>query len=1083
MAPEQLSFADARPRGPRLFVLPDAARVEERLLVLARAGGIVAGRSACSIFELERELLRAARVAVAPPLTLQLVLRQAARESSQGPFFSVREQPGYARALGSLLATLSHGEVGPDALDGLGRARFLGHTLRAAREHLLRIGLCDPGLGLLRAVESIDQGGRLPLLLAEAVELDFDGIFDWTPLRVRMLAALARKLRVRVRLPLLGKPQLDQAMDPVLRALERLGDGPAPEVLLSNPTHGKLQPFLDRLFAETDEARAASTTAGAQRDSATERVELVSCASPHAQAREVARLCADRLRQGAAADAIAIAARSLPGEEIAAELDRAGIPFRARKGKPALSAAPVRLALSLYSLLESDFPREGLIELLSTRLLLLRREGERLPPQSLARALREAHVRTAADLETALATLAQRKAPMGAPAQPPAVGTRPDAPGPQPQARNDLAEVRQRAVRAVAEVRTLPEHATIREHGAALLELLRRFGLPQALRAAPAASGRAIARAADRALARDQAGLRALEDACSGLAKAAAQAGAAGERLPRSGYAQLLGSALGSATLAPSGARGGAVHLLKLPELLGRSFQHVFVVGLLEGELPAPPPLDALLSEDERRAVNASARRNVFKLPSLADETLLFQLALASATETIALLYPRADGDGRETLRSQFADEAERGLGVPFRYAQLSPIPTAADCATPSDLLARAALDAFAEPAFRVSPPPDAQAARALVSAISVSSLAPRLRRIARAAQAERERVRVFIKEMPPGRFSGQLSGAALEVARAAFAFAKDAPASVSRLEENANCSFRTLGHRLLHVERDETDDEEMGARERGDLLHRCLDRFYRSLEGPLRGTAEELQLLREVAAEAAEEFATEKHVGNSALWKLRRETLVPDLWELIESEVGEPLPVALEQPFGFDDHPDSWPPLEIPGGPEEAKVFVRGRIDRVDRRNGTLLAVDYKSSSLESLKRKLRPDALLAPEFQLAVYAALLQQRDPSAAVDAQYVSLKDAARTAPLSKAAKVDLDALLELDYERRLELHEKPNLANAVLAQAERMRAGTFEARPLTCDYCDLKPLCRLVSLPTDPEERPAVAELRWRGGLA
>jgi ATP-dependent helicase/DNAse subunit B len=304
----------------------------------------------------------------------------------------------------------------------------------------------------------------------------------------------------------------------------------------------------------------------------------------------------------------------------------------------------------------------------------------------------------------------------------------------------------------------------------------------------------------------------------------------------------------------------------------------------------------------------------------------------------------------------------------------------------------------------------------------------------------------------------------------------------VSRLEENANCSFRTLGHRLLHVARDVADDEELGARERGDLLHRCLDRFYRSLKAPLRGTAEELQLLREVVAEVAEEFEREAHVGNAALWKLRRETVVPQLWELIETEIGQPLPLALEQPFGFHEDPQSWPPLEIPAA-EGAPVFVRGRIDRVDLRNGALLAVDYKSSGLDSLKRKLQKDTLFAPEFQLAVYAALLHERDPSAAVDAQYVSLKDAKRTPPLGKAAKVDLNALLELDPARREEVRDRPNLASAVLAQAERMRRGAFEVRPLTCDYCDLKPLCRLVSLPTDPDERPNVAELRWRGGLA
>jgi hypothetical protein len=33
----------------------------------------------------------------------------------------------------------------------------------------------------------------------------------------------------------------------------------------------------------------------------------------------------------------------------------------------------------------------------------------------------------------------------------------------------------------------------------------------------------------------------------------------------------------------------------------------------------------------------------------------------------------------------------------------------------------------------------------------------------------------------------------------------------------------------------------------------------------------------------------------------------------------------------------------------------------------------------------------------------------------------------------------------------------------------MRSGLFPVSPLTCDYCELKPACRLVALPTDPEE--------------
>ena len=1048
----QLNFSEApRPRGPLLAVLPDAARVEERLLQLSRSAGLVAGKAACSLGELERELLRTARVSVVSPLALSLALREAARGHSHGPYFSIRDQPGYAQALGELLAALSHGLLDPAEMAGLDvppRVRALAQTLTAARELLLSAKLADAGLGLRLAVESIERGGPLPSFVADASEMTFDGILDWTPLRLRLVAALSRRLRVRIRLPFSDKPELNEALTPTLRALEKSGDGPGPEVELYDPAQGMLAPFLRRLFAAQGEVADAP-------------IELVSCASPLAQAREVARLCAELLRGGAAPDSIGIAARSLGSgiaEELAAELTRAGIAFRERRGRPALPAAPVRLALSLYDLLERNFQREPLIDLLSTRLLWLRAHGEKLPAQVLARALREAHVRDEGDLAARLESLALRsKAPP-----------------------EELDEVRRRALRAVSELKQLPAQATLREHGAALLALLSRWGLPRRLRTPESAdAGEAVSRAADLALARDQAALRALEETCAGLARAAIQLGLQTQRLSRAAYARLLAGSLAEASLPPGGARGGAVQLLELREVPGRSFQHLFVVGLVEGELPAPPAVDPLLSDEEKRSVNRAARRAVFRVPVQAGESALlpsrqaeeplhFHLALCAAAESATLLWPRADSQGRELLRSPFADEAVRALRKPMRAVPLSPIPSARDCAGPADLLARAALDGFAEPAFRVTPPAVVSEARDLLAAVAASPLQGRLARISRAAQAERERVRVFIREIPPGRFSGQLSGAARSVAARTFAFGRDAPASSHQLEEHGICGFRTLAHRLLRVSRDESDDEELGARERGTLLHHCLEKFFRALDGPLRGTPAELQLLRDTAEAEMAAFERSQHVGNRALWNLRRETLVGELWAIVAGDIGQPLPLELERLFGFDK-PESWPPLELVPLGIGPSIFVRGAIDRVDVREGAVLAVDYKSSRSEVLRRKLKADTLLSPELQLSLYAAVLRQRQPLAAVDAQYISMRDAARSPTLGKGSKVDLGALLELDPERRALLGNQPNLANAVHAQAAQMQSGRFEVRPLSCDFCDLKPACRLVALPTDPDE--------------
>src|SRR3989442_13243284 len=104
--PQQLSFAEARRRGPRIAILPDAALVEERLVRLARERVFVPGRVAYSLAELGRELIREAQRAgacpeVASPFALQLALRQAARELSPGPCSAIPTHAGYGRAFGA----------------------------------------------------------------------------------------------------------------------------------------------------------------------------------------------------------------------------------------------------------------------------------------------------------------------------------------------------------------------------------------------------------------------------------------------------------------------------------------------------------------------------------------------------------------------------------------------------------------------------------------------------------------------------------------------------------------------------------------------------------------------------------------------------------------------------------------------------------------------------------------------------------------------------------------------------------------------------------------------------------------------
>src|SRR5438477_41704 len=219
----QLSFDDARrkaPAGPALTVLPDAARVEEHLV--RRAVPFVAGRVACTLAQLERELIREARAAgacpeVASPEALALLFRDVCREETprEGPFWGIRDQPGFARAAQDLLAALGQGLLEPSELERLSlpeaareRIAPLATLLVRARHALDRRGLADPNRALRLAIEALAAGGELPASLRSAPEVTFDAIFDWTPLRVRTAAVLAGRLRVRVRLPWSAQPDL-----------------------------------------------------------------------------------------------------------------------------------------------------------------------------------------------------------------------------------------------------------------------------------------------------------------------------------------------------------------------------------------------------------------------------------------------------------------------------------------------------------------------------------------------------------------------------------------------------------------------------------------------------------------------------------------------------------------------------------------------------------------------------------------------------------------------------------------------------------------------------------------------------------
>jgi ATP-dependent helicase/nuclease subunit B len=1020
----------------------------------------------------------------------------------------------------------------------------LARLLELARAELEKNSRCDAPTALLDGLRSLRTApglDLLPPLLRGISLLRFESVLDWPPLRLELLFALAEVLgraeapvRVHLVLPYWpDRPQLaGEPLAPVLRALEERGGergargGHAVPELELTPVgeEGSLGPFRSRLFAASAPELADSD------DESEAEVLLASCASPSAEAREAARRCADLLDAGAPADSIAVAVRSLAGgsaEELGFAFDQLGISWRERRGRPALSSPPIQLALSFYELLEQDFPREPFAALLSSRQLWMRAEGERAPGEAIAHRLQQARVRDDRSDGGIAAQLGRLAARLGRSAEV-AEGFAKSA---LERELREVEEVKSRCLRAATELKKLPAEATLRAHGAALLALLDKWELRK--RAQRSLDERAeahedqlsnttifearvgpLARAAAAAQLRAIASIDALESCCADLARAAREAGQEHVPFSRAEWAELLAGALGEVSLRPPGARGAAVQLVELRELPGKSCAHLVVAGLVEGQLPAKASIDPLLSDEEKRALNRAAQRAIFRAASRgasssegparparqAEEPHLFQLALTAARESILLLWPRADSRGREAPRSTFADEAARALrrepgdgetrarptAGQISRLPLAAIPELAACRGVDELLARASLDAIADPAFRALAPAPAEQARALLASLARSPLRNELGHVARAALAERERLGTFVGSRDPGRFSGQLSGAALGAVAPLFAFGEDSPLSARQLEEDALCSFRTFGNRVLHLRQDVASEDDLTPLEKGVLLHRLLEVFYARLreEKRLPLTAPRDQWAKELRTLAQAEMATfaqTRDTGHRALWKLRQEELLELLEEVIATETAlQATPLELEQSFGFAKDA-AWAPLRIPSPDGTDAVFARGAIDRVDATSNSLgngrMVIDYKSGRLQPLSRKLRSDAIFAPEFQLLLYVAAVRAREPGKAVDAVYLSLKDARRSTTLSAAlgkASLVLDELVELEPARRKMLREKsetgdaPNLGDAVWKRVAKLRRGALLVDPLDCDRCDLKPVCRIAALPVDEE---------------
>ena len=215
---------------------------------------------------------------------------------------------------------------------------------------------------------------------------------------------------------------------------------------------------------------------------------------------------------------------------------------------------------------------------------------------------------------------------------------------------------------------------------------------------------------------------------------------------------------------------------------------------------------------------------------------------------------------------------------------------------------------------------------------------------------------------------------------------------SVSRLEKYAFCPLQFFLEHILKIEELPEIEDEVTPSERGLLVHKILERFYRVLvkkgeaDKPLRNRA----LLFKIAEE---EFSALPYRGvlyeleRDIFWGAEEEPGLLDVFlEYEQDQINESgfVPALFEESFGESE------PLSLKQGDRILKI--QGRIDRVDRNSsGQALIFDYKTGLSAE---KISPDDIInGLHFQLPLYALALEKSVPRLKVPyAGFYILKDA-------------------------------------------------------------------------------------------
>lgn len=407
------------------------------------------------------------------------------------------------------------------------------------------------------------------------------------------------------------------------------------------------------------------------------------------------------------------------------------------------------------------------------------------------------------------------------------------------------------------------------------------------------------------------------------------------------------------------------INLLQPNQIRGREYEIVFILGLVEGEFPRPIKNDWLLPDLERFILKNNGYSLNFSGDYINSQKYQFFQSVIAARSKFYLIYSSKSEAGGENLRSFYIDECLDLFdkdSVLFRNRELSDKVAQKweRCINEQQFINKIYFDLYK---YQIN---DKETKLALTNYKYLKNKYPnKLELINQGILSEYDR-----KNMINSQFDGYIS----DDSNKAELYKKINTNvwSTTQLNLAKRCRFAYFAQYVLKLSEWKEQEESLTPIEKGDLLHRVLERFFEQFydEKNNRFNVDlESEYLKQVQMFVSEEWnlfeLNKERIIDTILGDIDLEKIRKILHQIISHEIWWRkqssdyfYPKHLEYPFNIN--------TEL----LNKSILLKGRIDRVDiNSEGKFIIYDYKSGNLPTNK-----EIQNGVNLQLPLYLMVLQ-------------------------------------------------------------------------------------------------------------